>query len=443
MPTDLIDRIYECSVVPELWPTVLDDLASLTEARGGLLFSAHRALSWTASGTVRDVFDEYVSEGWFNRCSRRLCLMSQTQPSFFVEQDFWSEDQLQADPIYRDFFRPHGLGWSAGTGLRVPSGDNIVFSIERAFERGPIEAEHVERLNALRPHLARSALVSSRLGLQRARGATEALTDLGLPALLLDETGRVVEANALMEALPERVGLGVHDRLVLADRRAQDQLTNALSTVSAAAGVTPCTFPLRDADGRAAMVLHLMPVRRSAHDIFGQGYALLLITPLASDRAPSLELMRSLFDLTVSEARVARGLATGQSLETTSAENAQNAQNQGALAEGAAGVAVNAAAYSGALAAVPGLGMFANMAGGAARRNAETRARAEAERIRIADQRRSLLSGIYQGRQCGVPVPPPVTTPTVAVAVAPSVAVPTAADGAETAAVPPAAVSGD
>ena len=84
-----------------------------------------------------------------------------------------------------------------------------------------------------------------------------------------------------------------------------------------------------------------------------------------------------------------------------SAENAQNAQNQGAMAEGAAGVAVNAALYSGALGAVPGLGAFANMAGGAARRNAE------AERIRIADQRRSLLSGIYQGRQCGVAAAPP------------------------------------
>ena len=95
-----------------------------------------------------------------------------------------------------------------------------------------------------------------------------------------------------------------------------------------------------------------------------------------------------------------------------SAENAQSAENQGALAEGAAGVAVNAAAYSGALGSVPGLGMFANMAGGAARRNAEARARAEAERIRIADQRRSLLSGIYQGRQCGVPVAPPVVAAT-------------------------------
>ncbi|WP_417232906.1 helix-turn-helix transcriptional regulator [Brevundimonas sp.] len=320
MPTDLIERIYECSVVPELWPTVLDDLARLTESRGGLLFSAHTALTWTASSTVRGVFDEYVSEGWFNRCSRRVCLMSQSEPSFFVEQDFWTEDQLDADPIYRDFFRPHGLGWSAGTGLRVPSGDNIVLSVERAFERGPIEAEHVERLNTLRPHLARSALVSSRLGLQRVKVASEVLTDMGLPALVLDASGRVIEANALMEALSERIGLGAGDRLTLADRQAQSRLTEALSTITAAAGVAACTVPLRDESGRATMVLHLMPVRRSAHDIFGRGYALLLVTPVAADRAPSLELTRSLFDLTVSEARVARGLAMGRSLETIAAE---------------------------------------------------------------------------------------------------------------------------
>lgn len=128
-----------------------------------------------------------------------------------------------------------------------------------------------------------------------------------------------------------------------------------------------------------------------------------------------------------------------EQISGVSAENAQNAQNQGALAEGAAGVAVNAALYSGALGAVPGLGAFANMAGGAARRNAEARARAEAERIRIADQRRSLLSGIYQGRQCGVPAAVPVAPTAVAVVAA----APASSDGAVAPAAPAVAPTGD
>jgi len=315
MESDLIDRIYECSVAPELWPAVLDDLAERTESRGGLLFSARRSLCWTASGSIRDVFEAYVNDGWFHRCPRRTCIMSQSDPAFFVEQDFWSEDQIKIDPIYRDFFHPRGLGWSAGTGLQVPTGDSIVFSIERTLERGPIEPEHVAMLNSLRPHLARSALVSARLGLQRARGATEALSGLRLPALLLTEGGVVVEANEWMAPLGGEVRFGAGSRLVLSDKAAQQMLTDALKTIDTAPGLGRCTFPLRDELGRATQVLHLIPIKRSAHDIFGQSFALLMITPVSSERTPSLNLMRSLFDLTAAEARVAQGIAAGKTLE--------------------------------------------------------------------------------------------------------------------------------
>lgn len=315
MQDDLIDRIYECSVVPELWPSVLDELAGMTDCRGGLLFSARKVLYWTASGAVRDVFEDYVNDGWFDRCPRRPCLMSQSQPGFFVEQDFWSEDELNNNPIYRDFFRPRGLGWSAGTGLQVPTGDNIVFSVERSIERGPVEPEHVEQLNELRPHLARSALVTARLGMQRARGASEALAALRLPALLLNETGAVIETNAFADALPEQVTYAANNRLVLTDRRAQEMLGEALKSIGESPSVGRRTFPLRDALGKAVMVLHVMPITRSAHDIFGQSFALLMMTPVSHDRAPSIDLIRSLFDLTPAEARVARGVAGGQTLD--------------------------------------------------------------------------------------------------------------------------------
>jgi DNA-binding CsgD family transcriptional regulator len=319
METDLIDRIYECAVAPELWPSVLDDLANMTEARGGLLFSARKALCWTASGAIRDVFEDYVNDGWFLRCPRRPCLMSQDAPSFFVEQDFWSEDQIELDPIYRDFFRPRGLGWSAGTGLQAPTGDSIVFSVERTYERGPFEANEVATLNSLRPHLARSGLVSARLGLQRAQGATETLSALRLPALLLNEAGIVIETNPWAEDLTDQVRFGAGNRLVLADRAAQEMLTTALRAIDTAPGLGRNTFPLRDDLGKATLVLHLIPIKRSAHDIFSQSFALLLMTPVNSERTPPVDLLRSLFDLTPAEARVAQGIGTGKTLEDLAA----------------------------------------------------------------------------------------------------------------------------
>lgn len=105
-------------------------------------------------------------------------------------------------------------------------------------------------------------------------------------------------------------------------------------------------------------------------------------------------------------------IARMEEIAGASAQNAEAARGQGQMAESVAGMAVNAAYHTGALARVPGLGMFANAAGATARRNAEARAQAEAQRIQVADQRRTLLSGIYQGRQCGLaPAPAPVAEP--------------------------------
>jgi len=315
MHEDLVDRIYECSVVPEAWPAVLGEVAALTGSAGGLLFSARKALNWTASERVSEIFAAYVEEGWFGKCSRRLCLMNQEAPSFFVEHDFWSDAEIEADPVYRDFFRPRGLGWSAGTGVQVPTGDNIVFSVERAFSDGPVEADSVARLNMLRPHLARSALVSARLQHKRAQGAAEALTALQLPAFLLRMNGEVAEASPLADELGARILWGAQGRLRLADRQADQMLGDALAALAAGSDEGVRSFAVRDDIGIPQQVAHVVPIRRGAHDVFGDSYALLLLLPVASDRVPSATLMKSLFDLTPAEARIASGIARGDTPE--------------------------------------------------------------------------------------------------------------------------------
>ncbi len=312
----LIDRIYECSFVPELWPSVLDELAQVAGSKGGILFTVReKMLNWTSSANMKDVFQSYVSDGWFRHCDRRLCMFSAKDPAFHVEHDFWSDEQLDANPIYRDFFRPNGLGWSAGTGIPMPTGDNIAFSIERPHNRGPVERERVHKLNELRAHLARSAFVASRLGLQRAKGANDTLAHLGLPALLLDEGGIVIEANALIEALPAHVKWRAQGRISLCDNSANTMLMATLATLDADGSPGVRSFALKDADERASMVAHIIPIRRSAHDLFGRSFALLVLTPVSAQRAPPVDLIRSLFDLTASEARVARSLAVGETLD--------------------------------------------------------------------------------------------------------------------------------
>jgi predicted phage gp36 major capsid-like protein len=64
--------------------------------------------------------------------------------------------------------------------------------LTRLYERGPVEPALVQKLDTLRPHLARSVLVSARLQLERARTASETLALIGLAALVIDENGKVV-----------------------------------------------------------------------------------------------------------------------------------------------------------------------------------------------------------------------------------------------------------
>jgi DNA-binding CsgD family transcriptional regulator len=155
--------------------------------------------------------------------------------------------------------------------------------------------------------------MSARLQLERARIASDTLAALGLPALVLNEQGKVLAANPLIEALTGYVQWRARDRVSLKDRAADNLLRDAIAAIDAAGGAVR-SFPVRDAGGEAMMVAHVVPIRLSARDIFVRCAAALVLTPVTLPQAPPFELVQSLFDLTPAEARVARGLASGKTV---------------------------------------------------------------------------------------------------------------------------------
>ena len=68
------------------------------------------------------------------------------------------------------------------------------------------------------------------------------------------------------------------------------------------------------------MVVHVIPIRLAARDIFVRCAAAVVLTPVTLPQAPPVELVRSLFDLTPAEARVARGLASGKTVQDIAAD---------------------------------------------------------------------------------------------------------------------------
>lgn len=89
-------------------------------------------------------------------------------------------------------------------------------------------------------------------------------------------------------------------------------------------------------------------------------------------------------------------------------------------AETAASLGVNAALYSGALGRVPGLGAFANAAAAQAKAAAAAKAQREAQNIQIAQQRRAVMGGLYQGKCANAPTATPVSATIAATSAAPA-----------------------
>jgi DNA-binding CsgD family transcriptional regulator len=315
MDQDLVDRIYECSLVPELWPGILDELGRIAEAPGGSLFITKAKVQyWTASPIIRERAGRMVNEGWFWRGQLVSRAVAARHAGFLTEVDIFTPEELDQEPIYRDFWRPQGAGWAVGTVLPIPTGENVIFVLTRRTERGPVERDVVHKLDELRPHLARSALLSARLQLERARIASETLAALGLPALVLNEQGKVLAVNSLIEALTGYVQWRAQDRVSLKDKAADKLLRDAMAAIDVAGGSVR-SFPVRDRGAEAMMVAHVIPIRLSARDIFVRCAAALILTPVTLPQAPPVELVQSLFDLTPAEARVARSLAAGETVD--------------------------------------------------------------------------------------------------------------------------------
>lgn len=315
----LTDRAYEAAIVPGLWPEVLGGIAEASGSFGTILFTVDtlgqgRSL---ASPGIAGLWQEWVAEGWTARSVRAPRLLALNRPGWVRDLDILTPEEIESLPEYVDFLRPRGLKWGAATDIPLPSGDRAIFSLERMARQGPFAADTVMLLDGLRSHLARAAMMTTRLAEERLRTAVETLTLLGLPAVALAADGTVRLANALFESEQTVWTTRGEDRLALADRRAAVLFRSVLQSPETLRAGRSIALESRDGEERA--VLHLIPVLGSARDIFSNTAALAVLTKPGAAAGVATPLLRALFDLTPAEADLAAALAAGETLEDIAA----------------------------------------------------------------------------------------------------------------------------
>jgi DNA-binding CsgD family transcriptional regulator len=310
---DLVDGIYEAAVLPEFWPQVLRGFVEVAECRAAALVATRAgSFKWIGCSPLAEELarQHYSFPGGADR-SRRL--MAMNRAGFVGDHEVYTETEMLTEPLYSEYLIPTGFGRGIATAINVPTGDTIILSAEGDYRLGPFTPSIFQSLDGLRPHLARSALVAARLAFERARTAVETLSGLGLAACAVTAAGTVLVANADFDAARHHWTTRGGNRIALTDRRADELLGETLRLIATGQGVR--SLPMVGAEDSPPAVLHVVPIRRAAHDLFGQAAAILVLTTASTAPTQATPLLQALFDLSPAEAVVAARIAAGQSAD--------------------------------------------------------------------------------------------------------------------------------
>ncbi|MDO6963018.1 helix-turn-helix transcriptional regulator [Rhizobium alvei] len=315
---DLIDRIYEAAVLPELWVEVCDALCAELDVQSAAVLTVNPDLdvTYACNTSMQEIFARYSESDVRFGNVRPQRALEKAPGTFLRDTDIMTALELAEDPIYRQFIYPSGLKWAVGCAIREPSGHSIVFDLMRSDKTSGFSDADLARLNLLKPDMARAALLSSRLSFRKAQSITSSLALIGLPAAVISDNRSVMAANADMEAIGSGLRIGAGDRIRLSTEGAQHLLDEglerlALGTTGQVQSIAVLT------EEQTPLVLHLVPVRRQARDVFDRSLAILIVTPVGPGGPPDLRVLSGLFDLTPGESRVARQIAAGMSYEAS------------------------------------------------------------------------------------------------------------------------------
>jgi DNA-binding CsgD family transcriptional regulator len=318
MHEGLIDRIYEAAFQPDCWPDVLNEVGASAGSHAGVLFvfDDMRPVRHKATPLVAEVA-QFSADHW-RESPRVSWLQKKPMVGFFIANSHFPAELMGSDPCRSEMVAA-GLDSEIIATVPLPTGELLAYGFPRLGKDGSHGEADVQALNTLLPHLARAGLMSARLGVEHARGTTRALHAIGLPAAVLTSNGLVLSANPLFEAMTDLFLPVAFGRLAVADvganRLLQSAIEGGFGDLERVRSV-----PVAATDSRGACVIHILPVRHSANDLFPGGDLILAVSGVRkSALVPSPQVLMGLFDLTPAEVRFASGLIAGASVQEVSA----------------------------------------------------------------------------------------------------------------------------
>lgn len=323
---DVLYQIYQATLSLDRWPAALDCVAGLCGSAGALVY-AKVETRWIIpmhSPALEEAARRYRQDDWQRR---NPWLEAGVEAGFRVgdvyrDQDVFTPEKIEDGSFYRDFLAPLGLGWQMAAILQSDFGVPTGVVTQRAHDQGLYDPDEAETLRLVSRHIEQALRISAHLdAADGSQGAVARAFDVMAPgAFVLDQGQRPVAVN---RAGKDLVGRYFHpDGATLKPVRARDHAPFAAMIGQAArldAAEAPRPVLLSDGDGRSRVAAWAMPLVGASADRFGiarpQAHTLVLAQPLERARVIDPGVLRSVFGLTLAEARLAALLGAGSTVK--------------------------------------------------------------------------------------------------------------------------------
>jgi len=332
----LIDLIYDAALEPRLWTTVMERLADLVGGTSGWLSQINVA---DGSGKRQDDPVLRADPIWSRRYREYYAALSpfaidpnpgefirHWTPRVLTHDDQIPREELRRTEFYNDFLQPYGIGSGMMIRLAKSGFETATLNLHCSPRKDRFGAADIETAAYFQPHLMRAFSLGRRLAEERLlAGVFGPAPDTSIHGLfVLDETGRIVRANATGEALLaggrglKAVG-GRLSTLMSNDARTLEALVRAalcpdagLRTGGAMSIAIPqATKPL------AVSVAPINPERAWPYRLAAT--AIVCATDLNVHLGPPDERIGAIFGLTRAERRLVLALLGGESPRATAA----------------------------------------------------------------------------------------------------------------------------
>jgi DNA-binding CsgD family transcriptional regulator len=332
---DLVGKIYDAAVMPEVWPVFLEQLSEALDSKGTALYLADFARRSSTTCSSDDIpfvqsvridpekgasYDRYYSSVnvWFEHSS------DLAEGRLITTDRLFSDRELIKTEWYNDWLRPQGYFHAMIGHLLKQDNWAVRLSIFRAKQQ-PFSADETALFARLVPHLQRSCRIHKTLcEAQAAQAADVALLNrLPVGVVLFDSAGQALSANRMAETLScssdGGFRLNAAGRCVAADRNQSRDLRQLLDRAVESGQSGAMSLRRHGSDRPLTAVAVALQYRPSAFSGSAPAAALLLCDP---DIAPNLDdkLLTQCYGLSPAEARLAAALLGGQ----TPSDYAQN-----------------------------------------------------------------------------------------------------------------------